>query len=349
MVFSLLAATALAGDIEIFFADTFPDPEPMDGNDGWASGYGADTWSGAGEEAHPLSNDPNPGAAFGDGGAASNWMINEAVPLMGQGVVVAELDNVQDDTIGLVFSMQNTFDTSYAAFWCFGDCAPGVPSNDGERLHLVRYDAGTPTALASVDAPMGEFQNVFGVHIVQVSTNNGQILVSIDGQQYIDVVDPNPLPPGRAGFYAYASGGCQQTCDTDFDDFHVFAHDEDDDTVPDDLDNCEALANTDQLDTDLDGIGDVCDSGETDTDTDGDTDSDTDGDTDGDTDTDTDTDVGSFTPGEEFVIGSGCTGCNTGDPASPGLLVGLALAAMVRARRAPRAGNPSGSRAHTTG
>ena len=38
-----------------------------------------------------------------------------------------------------------------------------------------------------------------------------------------------------------------------------FTVDSDDDGVPDDLDNCTSATNADQLDTDLDGYGNLCD------------------------------------------------------------------------------------------
>ena len=47
-------------------------------------------------------------------------------------------------------------------------------------------------------------------------------------------------------------------------------NDIDGDTVSGDIDNCPAAANTDQLDTDGDGVGDICDdSNDNDVDSDG--------------------------------------------------------------------------------
>jgi hypothetical protein len=330
MILSLLAATALAGDIELFFADVFPDPEPMDGADGWSSGYRADPWSGAGDEAHPLTNDADPTAVFGDGGAADNWMVNQTVPVMAQGGLQAELDSEQDDTVGLVFSLQTSLDTAYVAFWCAGDCPPGAEGG-AERMWLIRYDAGVPTELARANAPMG---GSFGVHVTRIDIDDGHIVVNVEGVDLIDVTDPSPLPPGYAGFYAYADGGCAGTCDTDFDDYRVWAHDEDDDLVSDDLDNCEELANPDQADEDGDGVGDLCDVPDpTGSDADTDVDGDTDADSDADSDADTDTDAFGVTPGEKLVLGSGCSGCDGGASGASAVVIALAGLLVVRRRR----------------
>lgn len=76
--------------------------------------------------------------------------------------------------------------------------------------------------------------------------------------------------------------------------------DSDQDGIPDDLDNCVDIGNTDQLDTDGDGIGDVCDR-----------DADGDG---------YDDDLG--------AAGGGLGGCSTGAGQGPGAL-GLALLAVM--------------------
>ncbi len=258
MVIALLAASSFAGQIQLFFADTFP--TPMAGNQGWDGGYAPDTWSGLGDEAHPLTDVVAGGAVFGGPGAASNWMVNTNVDLMAQGGLSAELDSEENDTIGLVFSLNPVIGSSYAAFWCDGDCAPGAVTGS-ERLWLIRYDNGAPTELARVNLPRGGGFGgpTFGIDIMDIAVDDGRIVVAVGGQVEIDVTDPAPLAPGYAGFYAYASGGCPGTCDVDFDDFTVWANDEDDDTVPDDIDNCEALANLDQGDFDNDGEGDACD------------------------------------------------------------------------------------------
>jgi hypothetical protein len=168
--------------------------------------------------------------------------------------------------------------------------------------------------------------------------------VVVDGSNVIDVVDPVPLPAGSAGFYAYNNGGCDAgLCDTDFDDARIWALDEDADTIADDVDDCEAIANTDQLDTDGDGEGDLCDATpgttESDTDTDADTDSDTDtdadtdsdSDADTDADTDTDTDGTSTTGGEVLIVGHGCDA--TGGIALGAIGIGAALLATRRRRQ----------------
>jgi hypothetical protein len=57
------------------------------------------------------------------------------------------------------------------------------------------------------------------------------------------------LPPARAGMTVVDIGTCA---------------DDDDDSVHDVIDNCDGFANTSQADTDMDGVGDACESADTD-------------------------------------------------------------------------------------
>ena len=131
------------------------------------------------------------------------------------------------------------------------------------------------------------------------------------------LVDADPLGPGLAGVYAYSCGDCTVSS------AELVWIDEDDDGVPDDVDNCERVVNGDQEDLDGDGVGDACDdtprsdSGLEET---------------GEGEPDSEPPPDSSTP-SEVVLDSGC-GCATGAPGAGLLLVLLAATSSRRRRRA---------------
>jgi len=130
------------------------------------------------------------------------------------------------------------------------------------------------------------------------------------------------LPRGQVGFYAFDSGRGSDMSDARFDRIEVRWFDDDNDTVVDDDDNCEATPNPGQEDADEDWIGDACEEGDTDTDVD----TDSDIDTDVDTDTDTDEII------DDRVTGAKDCGCN-GVSVVFGLGLWLLAVPFLRRRR----------------
>ena len=168
----------------------------------------------------------------------------------------------------------------------------------------------------------------------------------------LDVTDPNPLPAGVAGVYAYDCGyseGWGSVSGCFFDELRATRMDDDNDLVANDEDNCIVDANADQADVDGDGIGDICDPTDDRPTTPGDTpggggtgDPGSGGDPgaggDPGTGTGADTsdtfDAGALpTPNDvDELLAVACTGCDTTRPGAWGAVAAAALL-MLRRRR----------------
>jgi len=250
---------ALAGEIEVLPLTGDFGGGDLDGRDGWRAGYFYDNWPtwNDGDDVMSGTDDGIYSQVFyGDGSAIDNWLVQADAGPVGQGGVVAQFQNLDDDACGLVLS--NVGAATYLAFWSDDTAPPPVGVTDRERVFLVRVEGGVGVEVdrVQVDLPMDRD------HELRLERNDDVVRVRVDGQVVIEAVDPAPLAPGFAGFYAYQNGvpwGDDTT--VYFEDIRIFQYDDDVDQVPDDLDNCEFVANPDQADGDGNGVGDLCDAG----------------------------------------------------------------------------------------
>jgi uncharacterized protein (TIGR03382 family) len=328
---------AHAGEILAWERDEFTPDAYIAPNDGWAAGFSYDRWYGGdgGEYAMPatdLNNYDVNGDRYGSGWAADNWLVRgENVR---QGLVVATFFTYDDDTVGIV-SNHNGSDTFYLAAWTGNSSPPGapVPASGEGAIFLLRVENGNAAQLgptARARNPRTEWD------VLELSVNDGRVVVTLNDQPLVDTTDPAPLPAGMGGMYSYDAGydGGEGSTSVLFDDVAVYWSDDDDDGVADDNDNCEKVSNPDQQDRDNDGIGSACDGdeggGDADTDADADADTDTDVDTDADADADTDP---ADRPGNDSPedVGADC-GCQSAGAGAigPWALLGLLL---LRRRR----------------
>jgi hypothetical protein len=257
-----MGGTAVAGTIPWWSVESFGPEGPLDDSPTWHSGFEWDPWWSEGDIAATVSDlgiSDVGGAGYGSGWAADNWLLYEPGEALGQGIVQAEFVNEDDDAIGVVFS-HNGNNTFYLAAHSSDDTPPPLEEVPTPGVFLYRVEAGEAELLATGDVNLRD-----GDHVLSAQRNDDVLRVSLDGDVLIEVVDPLPLPPGRAGFYAYNTGydGGWESTDAWFDWIEVAAFDDDDDSVIDDIDNCEFVPNPDQADSDGNGRGDACEGGST--------------------------------------------------------------------------------------
>ena len=312
LLLALHTPYAEAASIEAWSRSDFGSNTFLSGVDGWINGYGDDLWYGDGGWAlsatdHDIGD--STGDFYGSGWAADNWLIRG--DNVGDGGIVASILNEDDDAIGLVANHDGN-NSFYMAFHTADSAPPPLNNIQGPHLFLVKTDSGNATELGRVQRSLKRDE----VHELRLEQNDGVVRVTLNGKVELEVSDSSPLPPGRAGLYAYNSGyeGDWHTTNALFDDVEVYWFDEDNDGVPDDTDNCEFDANPSQG---------PCDGSEPDT---GTTDSDTDGsDTDG-------TSQGKPTlVKEDLGIAFGECGCGTTSPLGWSWLL-LTLPLVIRRR-----------------
>ena len=251
----VVAGSANAGELPAWDASNF-EGENLADREGWSGGYDRDSWGSYDGYAYPYTDDgADSSALYGSGTALDNWIVRgDAV---NDGVTEIGMFNYDDDTAGMVFK-QSSAKTFYMLVH-YEDGAPYPLQEDNEPvIGLVRVYNGQGSVLASVSSDRFSFDD--SIIELRAEYNDGDIRVLWDGTEVMEVSDPEPLPAGVSGFYAYNNGYYDNERQSVlFDYIEVSFWDEDDDGVADDIDNCEEDANTDQADADGNGIGDACD------------------------------------------------------------------------------------------
>lgn len=354
MTLLLLSLAARAAEIDVLPLTESFGAGNLAGRDGWVAGYPADDWATAnnGDDVLPTTDDRADGVTWGVGDAMDNWLTQEAVDAVGEGGVESAMQNIQNDGIGLVFSMNSG--SGYVLLWSESSVPP--PLQDvgfgQQKMYLLRVDGGTAKKVGEYNSNIQDFATKD--HLFRLERNDDHVKVALDGKEVIDFVEAAPLPSGWAGFYSYNNGGLGPDAASAFENVRIFRFDDDADGVADDVDNCETVANADQGDADGDDLGNACDAdyvppdtgttGGTDGDADTDTDSDSDADSDADADGDSDTDAGTgdtdstdgASDGEVLVVGQGCD--TTGGAGFAGGLIALGLLLSRRGAGSARKG-----------
>lgn len=252
----LLVSLAQAGGVSAWSFDGFDGDGVLEDNyDDWAVGYDDDPWYVFDGALWSVSDDNTDNDQFGDGDANDNWVIHQGDDVA-QGWVSAELINEDDDAFGLV-SNHDGKDTFYLAFITADSTPTMVPQAEGPTLYLLRVEGGDPELL---DSQVLRMQDEGWQVDMTLGVNDGQVTVEVDGTEIFSVTDDAPLGAGTGGLWSYDAGWVQSDGTGTLAPYvELQWSDDDDDGVPDDIDNCEFDANEDQVDTDGDGLGDACD------------------------------------------------------------------------------------------
>src|SRR5690606_14700331 len=124
-----------------------------------------------------------------------------------------------------------------------GSVPPPLTPGGGCRIALLEVEGRQARILAETEAePLDDDPVPF-----TLEHDDGAVRVRVGDALVLEAVDATPRPPGSVGVWAYDCGAdgdppdLGDTCVVH--EVRVFAFDEDDDGVPDDRDNCEAIPN----------------------------------------------------------------------------------------------------------
>ena len=300
----LLCPAALSGTVDAWFVDDYGREGDTLVDEGWEGGYSDDPWYIVdGGAVISLTDDYAEREDYDRDGPQDNWIVTGDT--IGDGWMQAGLWAYDDDAVGIAARVDGG--DFYALVYSEDSSPPPVWGVDRPTLMLLRVEDGEAEVLAEERAERDDYD-----FELTLTFDGGRIVGELNGDEVIDVEDDDPLPPGRAGLYAYNSGYGEGGAYSGSTYIDVRWWDEDDDGVADDVDNCPEDPNEDQADLDDDGLGSACDDDEPTPDS-----------------GDEDTGPAVAPPGGDLEASCGCA---SGTPAAGALAV-LAGLALLRRRR----------------
>ncbi len=232
-VLLLIASPAFAGTLVTYAFDS-SSSYFTNAAEGWENSYCADTWTSALNGGVCPKTDDGCNIVENCGGGNNcgyNWgvwqnctasdpidnHIQFGSNLWEDYIFSARMKNDDNDTFGFVFRYKNS--GQYYLFFLSREYAPtpgGVcPQNIvGSRLFRIHGSEATSLAGSSTTYTQG------AIHEVRITVVGGAITIEFDAnsngafeanEKIISVVDANPLPAGRVGFYAYDNGATAES------------------------------------------------------------------------------------------------------------------------------------------
>ena len=271
----LLVSGALAATLEAWTYDDFPeDGSEVGGSGQWEYGYDNDPWGGylynEGQDdesvwVFPYTDSGDDGTTWSEGGTRDNYLVHEAVKVS-QGTFTVETYVTDNDAWGVVFGHGESSRYLFLVCGLDGDNGDGTdcPYENMEVPGSALLKISGRQAEVVADGSSAGLYQELGT--VAVSMNDGKLTVEY-GDTTIETTVGEQFRLNGVGFFAYNQGLYEDNGQRD-DNATWFRrpvlswHDDDNDGVPDDTDNCETTSNADQADADGDGVGTACDNDE---------------------------------------------------------------------------------------
>lgn len=256
LLFALLSAPASAADVRVLHEDFSLDVDPLVGTGHWVGGWTGDNWKVDGGVAEPTTNSRNP----------HNWNANSPTrnfvvhtrETFGDFELLVDVRNDGIGAVGVVFRYQDVSNYNLIVF-----STEWRPSHVGQQ---TRFSHDGATLFRVVDGQPTVVQQVANSTKRPQSAVWAKVRVVADGQDidvYIDLDDDGTFEhvltasdtfftTGHVGLYSWYTFSA-------FDELEVWQPDTDGDGIADEQDNCPDDSNPNQVDSDQDGLGDVCD------------------------------------------------------------------------------------------
>jgi len=191
------------------------------GNDGWVGGWTQDDWTSAAYEGEANPRTDEGGGLWSQSSATRNTLSQEGVGPWFDVALETQVAVLDDDSLGLV--LRKSADDTFYLLVMTNSMMPSEGSGGdgmyGQGAYLYRVDAGQAAIVAENTGAAAHIRiddgNNWGYQRIRLEIVGGQITAYYNedgnanlggGDEILGWTDPNPLPRGFVGFYAFQMG-----------------------------------------------------------------------------------------------------------------------------------------------